>query len=164
MISSCSKICLLFVTFVIVGCTPNNTTIIGCNNPNSNVHYEADGVPGSGIGVFDHGGYPTLDYMVLGITGGCNPNNPTDSILRIFIPHSIPDTPYTFQLVNYNIATPNNGFVTGFNYDAANGQFTINSITPDSLASGTFHGSATYNGSIMYNITNGVFTNVKIKY
>lgn len=144
-------------------CSGNNSN---CYTPNANVSFESLGNTYTGIGVFETGGYGSNYYRVFGVFGGCDPNSPMDTMLRITIPRFIPDTPYTYQLTNYNPINGNNGFMHPDSTANVTGQFTIASITSDSLASGTFYCSGIAPGGInySYSISNGSFSNVKLRY
>lgn len=177
--------CISIIFLVITGwsCSSNSTNTLNCSPPGSNVQFEFAGVSTfDGIGSFDIETIGSDTLRIFGITRGCNPSNPTDSIIRIHIPYQLPDTPYTFPLVHSTSIHPNEGYVfLGTDYVSANGSFTIFSITTDSLASGYFE----FNGVLsspqlwtLYNyntnamdsfsldsicLLNGTFTNVKIE-
>lgn len=169
----------IFTAIALVGCTPTATNDLSCHPSNANVHFNMSGVSSfDGYGaIFSDG---LSGYKVLGVVGFCDTTNTTDSILRIHFPAIIPDTPYTFPLVRYNDATTSEGYAYYMNYQYAYGHLTIDTITIDSLASGTFEYTGRLNSTqtwhfYNYNtntlesfaldsicIQNGTFNNVKV--
>ncbi len=149
-----NRILIAFIAVAFVACSVNPTTSdLNCHPSNANVHFDWIGVSHfDGYGIIYSGGLP--NYKVLGVVGFCDTSNTSDSVLRIHFPSVIPDTPHTFQLVRHNDATLNQGYAYYADYQYAYGQLTIDTITPDSFASGTFNYTGRLNTTQTWNFYN----------